>query len=144
MVWWKRQIWYSREIDFCRPPVVARPPACWLIFLFIPPFLSSSAIVVKVVCIVASLFTVPVVAVEACLGKSFWIDCYVILVITKCWNLLFFDRTLVMIFERPREKNSPCFFLSLLLHQSGLTGKKAEDAVSGVVWVQVNQYWNTK
>ena len=52
----------------------------------------------------------------------------------------FLDRTLMMIFERPREKNSPCFFLSLLLHQPGLTGKKAEDAVSGVVFVRVKRF----
>ena len=52
----------------------------------------------------------------------------------------FLDRTLLMIFERPREKNSPCFFLSLLLHQPGLTGKKAEDAVSGVVFVRVKRF----
>ena len=89
IVWWKRQIWYSLAIYFCRPLAGTRPPACWFIFLFILLFLSSSAIVVKVVCIVASLFTVPVVAVEACLGNSFWIGCYVILVISKCWNLLF-------------------------------------------------------
>ena len=49
-----------------------RAPQGW--FFFIGQKKKTSGMVVRVVCTVASLFVVPVVAVEACLGKAFHLE----------------------------------------------------------------------